>query len=296
MRFANCCPLLTLFMHFPSDLFFPSSCHSLLSLFLEIFKLALAFHLFKISQCLPNLFSKMLSSLNAWTMLQSFPSDPHLCSQLELLKPVCSNFLQSNQSGYSPFDPVNQSAILTSVIILQGSPLLASIAVLSPPCAPWRICLLTSPVVEVTGKPKITLHNSNNGVRKIIFLVSSFFGHIVYWPLFSGDSPFFSATHLSFLLSVLISSSTLVFKVVPLFFLWNTSDAPAKLVLQISPQNVSLSGSLQKVLFVIMAIFFFLSCFILTYCLLSSIHCTDSEACFHCALSKGWCCGVLLHE
>lgn len=114
MRFANCCPLLTLFMHFPSDLFFPSSYHSLLSLFLEIFKLALAFHLFKISQCLPNLFSKRLSSLNAWTMLQSFPSDPHLCSQLELLKPVCSNFLQSNQSGYSPFDPVNQSAILTA--------------------------------------------------------------------------------------------------------------------------------------------------------------------------------------
>lgn len=108
----------------------------------------------------------------------------------------------------------------------------------------------------------------------------------------------FSAARLSFLHSVSISSSTLVFKAVPLCFLWNTSDASAKLALQISPQSVPLPGSLQKVLLVIMAIifFFFPSYFILTYCLLSSMHCTNSEECFHCALSEGWCCGVLLHE
>lgn len=77
-----------------------------------------------------------------------------------------------------------------------------------------------------------------------------------------------------FLLNVHFQSGTFVLSPVT-----NLQDTSAKLVLQISPQNVSLPGCLQEMLLVIMAIiyiFFFLF-FILTYCLLSLIRCINSQ-------------------
>lgn len=173
-RVSNCCPLLTLFMLSPvwSLLSFNLSFSSFP--FVTNFQACLSLSFI---QNIPVFTQPVLRGSHPWMhggCYSHFHLIASLCSQWEVLKPVCSNFLRANQSGYSTSDPVNQSAVLTSTIILQCSPCLASIAVLSSPCTPWWICLLTSPVVEITGKPKITLHNSNN-VRKVIFLVSSLF-------------------------------------------------------------------------------------------------------------------------
>lgn len=121
--FANCCPLLTLFMHFPiwslfsfnlslSSFSFLTNLHACLSL--------------SFIQNIP-VFTQpvLLRGSHPWmhgACCSHFHLIPPLYSQWELLKPVCSNFLQSNLwvlhlcpcESTSCFNSNNHTAMLSS--------------------------------------------------------------------------------------------------------------------------------------------------------------------------------------